>query len=167
MAARRVQTKIRPEQKTGEPDFVDRHWRGLFLDRLAETSNVAEAARTAGINPSRAYKVRRMEPVFRELWHEALLEGYAHLEMETLHRLRSGSSKDDNRFDMASALRLLALHRETIVRDGSRASTGPEEGENYLAKLSAKLELMRTREAEVQQLLLEDGRAEPEIRGRA
>jgi len=158
-------TKIRPEQKAGERAYLDRHWRGLFLDRLAETSNVSEAARFAGINPSRAYKVRRMEQVFRDLWHEALLEGYAHLEMEVLERLRSGTGKDDPKYDFAAALRLLTLHRETIASE--RAARGPREQGGYVAALNAKLELMRTREAQVQQLLVEDGRMGPENHGLA
>ena len=150
------QTQIRAEQKVGEGAIMDRHWRGLFLDRLAETSNVSEAARFAGINPSRAYKVRRMEPVFRELWHEALVEGYAHLEMEVLNHLRTGTGKDDNKYDFTAALRLLTLHRETVAGEG--ATRGPAEQEGYLAALSAKLALMQTREIAVKQMLLEDGR---------
>jgi len=150
------QTPIRAEQKVGERPTIDRHWRGLFLDRLGETSNVSEAARFAGINPSRAYKVRRMEPVFRESWHEALLEGYAHLEMEVLQRLRSGTGKDDAKYDFASALRLLTLHRETVASE--RATRRPAQQEGYLAALSAKLKLMQSREVAVKQMLLEDGR---------
>jgi len=155
-------TPIRAEQKVGEKATIDRHWRGLFLDRLAETSNVSEAARFAGINASRAYKVRRMERIFRELWHEALLEGYAHLEMEVVSRLRTGTTKDDVKYDFTAALRLLTLHRETVASE--RATRRPVEQEGYLAALSAKLELMRTRESEVKQMLLEDGRTHGENR---
>ena len=87
-------TYIKPKQRIGEREKLDRHWRKLFLDTLAETSNVSEAARVAEINPSRAYKVRRAEPGFRRQWNAALIEGYEHLEMETLHRLRAGTGKD-------------------------------------------------------------------------
>ena len=62
-----ARTKIRHEYKKGEKDKPNRHWRTLFLDRLAETSNVSAAARAAGVNPSRAYKVRREEPDFATL----------------------------------------------------------------------------------------------------
>lgn len=47
-------TKIKAQLKEGEKPGLNRHWRGLFLDNLAETSNVSEAARYAGINPGRA-----------------------------------------------------------------------------------------------------------------
>ena len=149
-------TKIMPAYREGEKDKLDRHWRALFLDTLAETSNVSAAARRAGINPSRAYKVRREEPAFRLKWNAALLEGYEHLEMETLHRLRMGvdGSKDGRKFDVANALRLLTLHRDTVARE--RAIIGEDDEESVLAELNARLDAMRSREAEVALLLAAD-----------
>ena len=105
----RSQTKIRPELKQGEKDTLNPHWRGLFLDKLAETSNVTEAAKFAGANPARAYKIRREEPEFARLWHAALVEGYEHLELDLLARLRAGEAKDGPKYDNGAALRLLAL----------------------------------------------------------
>ncbi len=144
--ASRSRTKIRTEQRDGEKPGLDRHWRSLFLDTLAETSNVSAAARKAGINPSRAYKVRRIEPAFRTKWQEALLEGYEHLEMETLHRLRMGvsSGKDDRKFDIANALRLLSLHSQTVAHE--RAIREEEDEEVILAELNAKIDAMRARD---------------------
>ena len=110
-------TKIKPQLKTGEPPALNRHWRGLFLDVLAETSNVSEAARRAGVNASRAYKIRREEIAFAKQWHDALIEGYEHLELELLSRLRTGEAKDGPKHDNAAALRLLALHRDTMARE--------------------------------------------------
>jgi hypothetical protein len=112
----RGRTRIRRQLVAQEEGPIDRHWRGVFLDTLAETSNVTRAAREAGVSPGRAYAVRRKEPQFAHLWHEALLEGYQHLEMETLNRLRDGTASDGPKFDIANALRLLALHRETAER---------------------------------------------------
>jgi hypothetical protein len=131
-------------------------WRRIFLDKLAETSNVSEAARAAHIEPARAYKIRREETEFRREWYDALLEGYEHLEMEMLHRLRVGTGKDDNKFDFANALRLLMLHRETVARE--RALRGSGDKASVLASLNAKIDLMREREAEVKQMLLDEGR---------
>lgn len=157
VTSRAFRTKVRPEQKTGEKAKLDGHWRALFLDTLAETSNVSEAARVAGVNPRRAYKVRRQEAAFRQQWYAALLEGYEHLELETLHRLRMGVGKDDNKFDIANALRLLMLHKETVARE--RALRDREDEGSVLATLSAKLNAMREREAEVRQMLAEEGDA--------
>ncbi len=150
---RRARTKINPALKTGEKEKVDRHWRGLFLDKLAETSNVSEAARTAQINPGRAYKVRRAEADFRQQWYEALLEGYDHLELETLHRLRMGMAKDDPKFDIANALRLLALHKDTVARE--RALREDEDENAILASLGAKIDAMRAREREAARIARE------------
>ena len=147
-------TKIRTEQKDGEKPGLDRHWRGLFLDTLAETSNVTAAARSAGVSPSRAYKVRRSEPAFRAKWQEALLEGYEHLEMETLHRLRMGvdAGKDDRKFDIANALHLPTLHSQTVAHE--RAIRCEEDEEQVLAELNAKIDAMRARESQVPPLKL-------------
>lgn len=138
-----------PAYRLGEREQLDRHWRSLFLDTLAETSNVSEAARRAGINPGRAYKVRREEGAFRTKWSEALTEGYAHLEMETLHRLRLGTSggKDDTRFDLTNALRLLSLHSQSVAQ--ARALDDDDDEEAILASLNTRIDAMRAREAEI------------------
>ena len=65
-------TKIKHQLKQGEPGGLNRHWRSLFLDYLAESSNVKQSAAKAGINPSRAYKVRREEPEFARQWLASL-----------------------------------------------------------------------------------------------
>ena len=154
-AARVKRTKIKAEHKVGEKEQLNRHWRSLFLDALAETSNVTASAKGAGVTTSRAYKVRRCEPGFADAWRQALLEGYEHLEMETLYRLRFGIGKEDNRFDVANALRLLAIHRETIVQERAKRSDGDEE--SVLARLNAKIDAMRAREAEAARMLAEEG----------
>lgn len=145
-------TRIRPFYRQGERKTPDRRWRSIFLDTLAETSNVSEAARRAGVNPSRAYKVRREEPQFRAKWNAALLEGYAHLELETLHRLRMGvdAGKEERKFDIANALRLLTFHRESVARE--KALSGEETEESVLAELNARLEAMRARATEAVEL---------------
>ena len=143
----RKNTRIMPAYREGEREQLDRHWRGLFLDTLAETSNVSEAARRAGINPSRAYKVRREEAGFRVKWAAALAEGYAHLEMETLYRLRMGTEagKDERKFDLANALRLLALHRQSVAQTAAQESDDAEEA--ILQILHSRIEAARAREA--------------------
>lgn len=148
----RKRTKLRPHQKEGEENLT-RHWRTLFLETLAETSNVTAAANAAGANPARAYKLRREDPDFRVAWAAALLEGYEHLEMETLHRLRVGSRPDDPKFDIPNALRLLAAHRETAARE--RARRNREDEAEVLASLKAKIAAMRERKQAAQQLLAE------------
>lgn len=138
---------------------LSKHWRIHFLAKLAETSNVSASAKEVNCKPSRAYKARREEPEFAAKWQAALLEGYEHLEMETLHRLRMGTGKDDNKFDIANALRLLMLHRETVAT--ARAKSGDGDRESALATLTAKLEGMRAREAAARQMLIDEGAIKP------
>lgn len=106
---------IRPSLKEGEEGRINNNWRRLFLDHLAETSNVTESAAKAGISTSRAYKVRREEPEFARLWLDALWESYTHLEMEVVRRLRQGdmATADKGKYDFANAVRLLAAQRDT------------------------------------------------------
>ncbi|MGY6550978.1 MAG: hypothetical protein ACXIT4_03670 [Erythrobacter sp.] len=94
------------------------HWRSNFIDYLSESSNISESARRAGIDVSQAYKARRLDPKFASQWLNALREGYLHLEMEVLRRLREGDQKtsDTDRFDFANAIRLLTAHRDNAAR---------------------------------------------------
>jgi hypothetical protein len=101
---------------------TDRNWRGRFLDHLAETSNVTRSAEHAGVDVSRVYRLRRAQPDFARQWQVALSEGYSHLEMEVLRRLREGNFKttDNEKFDFANAIRLLAAHRDSATVGQSR-----------------------------------------------
>jgi len=118
MTSPRNRTAINPKHLQGEAGGLNRHWRTLFLDFLGESSNVSESARKAGINPSRAYKVRREEPEFAAKWLAALSEGYVHLEMEVLRRLREGDQQTGSaeKYDFANAIRLLSAHRDNAAR---------------------------------------------------
>lgn len=111
------------------PLATDRHWRARFMEQLAVTSNVDRSAEAAGITPARAYKLRRTDADFARQWAAALAEGYLHLEMEVVRRLREGDIKvgDSDKFDFANAIRVLAAHRgssahgQSQVRDVSVA----------------------------------------------
>lgn len=136
-ASGKVRTKIGAALVQGE-DKSNRHWRTIFLAELAETSNVTAASAAAGVHPSRPYKVKRMEPGFAREWYGALLEGYEHLEMELLHRLRFGDPKEtDRKFDNANAMRQLATHRDSVARE--RAIRDNEDVGAIKASIEAKL----------------------------
>ncbi len=138
-------------------------WRQVFLEALAETSNVTEAAEAAGVNASLPYRLRRNDAGFARDWRAALLEGYEHLEMETLRRLRVGTGKDDPKYDIANALRILALHKGTVAEE---RSAGDERDEDALiASLDAKLARIRAREENVTRILQEEGVSAPRLSG--
>ncbi|MCX7863477.1 MAG: hypothetical protein N2423_00335 [Novosphingobium sp.] len=137
-------------RNSGTPRKPFAKWNKLFLAELAATSNVSAAARKAGIHPSTAYEARRQRPDFYRSWQEALCEGYDHLEMELLHRLRTGEikpAKDARKgvrsFDNATAFRLLCAHRESAARQ--RAIRNNEDRAQILNSINAKLDLMRER----------------------
>ena len=75
---------------TLSPSKTPRNWQGPFLAALGETSNVAAAARAAGVALSVVYRLRRTSPDFKSRWLAALCEGYDNLEMDLLCWLRSG-----------------------------------------------------------------------------
>jgi hypothetical protein len=133
-AARRVRSALEP----------------AFLAELAATCNVAAAARKAGMTTTLAYDARRNNAAFARKWQAALCEGYDNLELELLHRLRSGELKPTparktavRSFDNANALRLLAAHREAAARQ--RAIRDNDDAAAVLEGLNAKLERMRER----------------------
>ena len=68
-------------------------WAKPFLAELARTSNVTAAAKAAGICTGTAYDERRANAPFNRAWQQALCEGYDHLEMELLQRMRGGELK--------------------------------------------------------------------------
>lgn len=142
---RNKRTKIKAQLKEGEKPGLNRHWRGLFLDCLAESSNVSEAARSAGINPSRAYKIRREEPDFARQWMAALWEGYTHLELEVLRRLREGDLKTESgeKYDFAAAIRLLSAHRDTAAQ--AKAAQRNVSAAEIRASIDRKVEEIRYR----------------------
>jgi len=125
-------------------------WSKPFLDHLAASSNVRAAARKAGISTATAYEARRGNPAFQRAWLQALCEGYDLLEMELLHRLRSGEVRPPREaqrglrsFDNATALRLLAAHRASAT--AQRALREQEDTEAILLSINQRLETMRRR----------------------
>lgn len=125
-------------------------WTKAFLAELAATSNVSASARKAGISTTTAYDSRRSDPEFNRKWQSALCEGYEHLEMEMLHRLRTGeikqppSAKRGTRsFDNATAFRLLVAHRDSAARQ--KAIRADEDADAIIVTIDAKLAIMRQR----------------------
>lgn len=125
-----------------------------FLEHLAETSHVAEAARHAGLSSSAIYRLKKDNAKFRAAWRLALEQGYEALEMEMLHRARFGvekplkspnktSAKNRNDDDMpiireyndALGLRLLTAHKQEV----EKAREGRGDGQSAKQLLHDKL----------------------------
>ena len=150
-----------PVDETGNHSEETRSWRPTFLEALAQRSSVAEAAAIAEISEGAVYRLRRNDASFARDWRAAVLEGYEHLELETLHRLRMGTGKDDPKFDIANALRLIAVHKETLTQEQS--GKGERDEEAIIASLDAKLARIRAREENVTRMLHEEGVSAPRL----
>ncbi|WP_226018159.1 hypothetical protein [Novosphingobium sp. FKTRR1] len=132
---------------------LGQRWTRPFLAALADTSNVAAAARKAKIDPSTAYHRRRIDAEFNREWQVALCEGYDNLEMELLHRLRTGELKPaagaakraGRSFDNATAFRLLVVHRESAARE--RALRDHVSAAEIRSVIDRKIEDLRQRVA--------------------
>lgn len=105
------------------------YWRETFLAALSETSNVTKAADKANVDTSKVYKERRASAEFNRRWQEALAEGYDNLELDLLHRLRTGhleggKAQARRKYDNAIAFRLLTAHRDTVSRQRAIRNSG-------------------------------------------
>ncbi len=143
MTARRNRNKTKPIPENGEQSGPNPHWRRRFLSFLAESSNVSESARKAKTSVSRAYKARREEPKFAGDWLAALSEGYIHLEMEVLRRLREGDlqTETSDKYDFANAIRLLSAHRDNAAR--AQAAQRNVSAAEVRASIDQKVEAIR------------------------
>jgi hypothetical protein len=142
------QTSGGSQDRNQKKQSAPRHWRARFIEHLAETSNVLSAADHAGITPCLAYRTRRNEPDFAKDWRAALAEGYIHLEMEIVRRLRQGDFKAaaDDRYDVANAIRLLAARGDTA--GGNHNGTRDVSAAEVRASIDRKIEEIRRRVAQ-------------------
>lgn len=181
-----------------KPTKIPKNWRALFLAALGETSNVAAAARAAGISLSHVYRLRRDNPDFKSRWMAALCEGYDNLEMDLLCWLRTGKVESiteqnensktseaapdvsadrlesdgkppatdksaepdkprkpplpppERKFDAATALRVLAAHREAVGRERGRQAM--EDEGSLIAAINRKIDAMQARDKAARRL---------------
>lgn len=115
------------------------HWKKPFLEALAETSNVSASAARVNIPSATVYRLRREDHGFAAQWRAALLEGYDNLEMEVLGHLRHPDP--ERRIDIANALRLLAVHRETVGKE--RAARANVSAAEVRASIERKVAVLR------------------------
>lgn len=90
---RRVAAPARRRPTYGRGAGAER--RNDFLAKLAETSNIRQAAVYAGVSPTTVYDLSRSDPGFAQRWLDTLCQGYDNLEMEMLYHLRAGERGGD------------------------------------------------------------------------
>lgn len=142
-------TKVPAIRRARRPRAAtEKRWRPVFLAQLAQTSNVTAAANAAGVPVARVYAERRKDPAFYQAWQVALCEGYEHLEMALLQRLRdgeikpaSGAKRGVRVFDNATALRLLTVHRDSASRQ--QALRESQDAAVILDRINARIDRLR------------------------
>jgi hypothetical protein len=127
------------------------NWRPVFLEALAETSNITAAAVRANVPLRTVYKARRADEAFAANWQVALHEGYDMLEMDLLGYLRD--PQPGRKMDVPAALRLLAAHRDTVER--RRAVNAEEDEQALLESIDRFIDDMRERRAANTAILIE------------
>ena len=125
-----------------------------FFSVLAETCNVTEAARRAGVNLSYAYKRRASNAGFRAGWMQAIGAAYQRLELVLLDRAFNGTEKLVKRRDGSEermleysnqlGLSLLRMHRDTAT--DAAPESEPSNIDEIRERLFNKLERLRKRE---------------------
>ncbi|WP_423141028.1 hypothetical protein ACOYW6_09200 [Parablastomonas sp. CN1-191] len=133
-----------------------KNWPDIFINHLAETSNIKASADAASVSQSLVYKKRRDDPAFAQRWYAALAEGYDTLEMELLERLRTGRLEDEledgtrRKFDIGTAFKCITAHRETVMREKSRRSLADEV--TTIQSINAKIDRLRERQQQAEAL---------------
>lgn len=128
-AGRKLQK--RAPRKDGWPKEI----RVRFLDAFAATCNVSWAAASVGRTPSSLYALKRRDPEFALLCHEALKDGYDRLEAELLARALGQAGDEENPseadrgeppelppFDATLALKILQMRQAEATRANDRRS---------------------------------------------
>jgi hypothetical protein len=127
-----------------------KNWPDIFINALAESSNVKAAADAASVSQALVYKKRRTDAAFAMRWYDALAEGYDRLEVDLLERLRTGRLEDvdddgnKRKFDVSTAFRCIAAHRETVAREKGRRKLSDELV--TMKAINAKIDELRRKE---------------------
>ena len=144
--------QVRPVRKDGWTATK----RGAFLDHVAATCNVTDAARLVGMGESGAYRIRRIDPAFSELWKQAIDAGYDRLRAMLVARamgpmkieIGETPAPDISAMDTDLALRLVEHHGRTVAgiprkRGGPVPTRATEEETN--AALLKRLKILHKR----------------------
>jgi len=136
--------------------------RQAFLDALAGSCNVRQAAAEGGFAPSTAYKIRQRDAAFAAAWQAAIETGYVRLETALVERaiLTIETSRDDapdappavGAMTVAQAIDLMNKHRASVeggrakrVRLNARQRPTAEETDAEILRRIAVIERQRAR----------------------
>ena len=138
-----------------------------FLDVVAATANVKQAAAAAGAVPASFYRLRHRDAGFAAAWDQSLDDGYAALEAMLLERALGTAEQapgDADRagpttFDAALALTMLKRRDE---RDKAPSNYAKRAGYSHVPMVEVERSLLRKLQA-LQRRLRAVGIATPEL----
>lgn len=152
-----------PQRRVLRKDGWTAQRRALFLETLADTANVREAARVAGMGKSCAYYYRQRDPGFAKAWTQALdvafdelgtlllrhaLFGTEQVEIIENEKGEIKSRKVKREIPLMLAHRLLQDHRAEVAQMRAlRAAEGPDTS-SARAQLEAVLARLRSKSEE-------------------
>ena len=106
-----------------------------FLDHFAATANATAAGRAVGVSKSTVYAHRLKDPVFRAAWNEALGEGSARVEANSVR----WASRTLREMDPKVALAILESYRRNGERRPGEIFAQPYDMAAVAARLEAKM----------------------------
>lgn len=102
-----ARAQVRQRRKDGWTKEDDR----AFMEALAETLNVSEAARMTGKSRAGAYARKQRYPAFARAWDRAIDIGYAELEAALLRDLLFGGEVEEVTLDGEGAIKTRKIRR--------------------------------------------------------
>lgn len=134
--------------------------RQLFIETLAATCNVSEAARVVGKSLSTAYYLKRCDPGFAREWNQALCVGYEELEALLLRQALFGTEEEEVLLDgegavksrkirrghpNSVAVRLFLSHSKEVAEQRRLEGVERPDGEDAVARLRKALDAVRAK----------------------
>ena len=150
----------RAQMRAVRKDGWTRERRQIFMQTLASTCNVSEAARMAGKNLSSAYYLKQRDPGFAREWKQALCIGHEELLTLMLRQSLFGSEEEEIVLDSEGAVKsrkikrahphavamgLLKAHAAAVAETRVGDAEGRPDGDDALERLRAALVEVRRR----------------------
>ncbi|OHC95745.1 MAG: hypothetical protein A3H25_16340 [Sphingomonadales bacterium RIFCSPLOWO2_12_FULL_63_15] len=153
----------RAQQRKARKDSWTRAQEREFLEVLATTCNVSEAARVAGVRRAGAYERRQRDARFAADWDRAIDIGYAEIEAMLMREVLFGSESEEivldgegavksrkvkRGRDLKLALQLLIRHRDKVAAYRAAAGVQRPDSPDAVARLRRAMdEIARKRAA--------------------
>ncbi|WP_261340425.1 MULTISPECIES: hypothetical protein [unclassified Sphingobium] len=149
-----------PQLRAMRKDGFTPELRQKFLETLALTCNVSEAARVVGRNLATVYYLKRRDPGFARAWKQALSIGHEELKALMLRQALFGTEDEEIVLDGEGAVKsrkikrghphmiqaiLFRAHEKEVAETQRLESVERPDGEDAVARLRAALELVRER----------------------